>query len=387
MLFQILPGNLALPLVFVFKFILFIAFPLGTLAKEIRGLTNLSGAKVVQLKDDLKREFERHYTQRDEHFNRLITERMSDLKQTVALLNQERIESKLKLELLENKVDQVVAKLELISAEDISKTQQNKLHYVQLSEKWEKVDKEMAALGKKFNSMSTKASSPVNKAKNYELLSSKISEVDSRANLLKTKVAFIEEKLSSTQDSVQTNFSYFQTRLTALEANYKSITPLKEQAVIKYLLEQVIATENALDMQSNDIKQLSNSLTDQINKAEKEQGDRRTFGENLKKQVAKLTEEFKITNFAIGKLQTVAHEHYRTLLPTVEKVNAHEEHLVELAAIVNDIADYHMQLVNSEDTIADPILEVQDETEARKESHDTALAKPTRQGDQHDKQA
>lgn len=37
MLFQILPGNLALPLVFVFKFILFIAFPLGTLAKEIRG--------------------------------------------------------------------------------------------------------------------------------------------------------------------------------------------------------------------------------------------------------------------------------------------------------------------------------------------------------------
>jgi len=52
---------------------------------------------------DLKREFERHYTQRDEHFNRLITERMSDLKQTVALLNQERIESKLKLELLENK--------------------------------------------------------------------------------------------------------------------------------------------------------------------------------------------------------------------------------------------------------------------------------------------
>lgn len=249
------------------------------------------------------------------------------------------------------------------------------------------MDKEMAALGKKFNSMSTKASSPVNKAKNYELLSSKISEVDSRANLLKTKVAFIEEKLSSTQDSVQTNFSYLQTKLTSLEANYKSITPLKEQAVIKYLLEQVIATENTLDMQSNDIKQLSNNLTDQINKTEKDQEDHRTFGENLKKQVAKLTEEFKITNFAVGKLQTVTHEHYRTLLPTVDKVNAHEEHLVELAAIVNDIADYHMQLVSSEDTMTDPILEVQDETEARKESHDTALAKPTRQGDQHYKQA
>lgn len=53
---------------------------------------------------DLKREFERHYTQRDDHFNRLITERMSDLKQTVVLLNQERIESKIKMEIFENKV-------------------------------------------------------------------------------------------------------------------------------------------------------------------------------------------------------------------------------------------------------------------------------------------
>jgi hypothetical protein len=53
---------------------------------------------------DLKREFERHYTQRDDHFNRLITERMSDLKQTVVLLNQERIEFKIKMEIFENKV-------------------------------------------------------------------------------------------------------------------------------------------------------------------------------------------------------------------------------------------------------------------------------------------
>lgn len=37
MLSQILPDNLSLPIIFVVKFILFIAFPLGNLGKEIRG--------------------------------------------------------------------------------------------------------------------------------------------------------------------------------------------------------------------------------------------------------------------------------------------------------------------------------------------------------------
>ncbi|KAK4517040.1 tropomyosin-2 [Mucor velutinosus] len=368
------------------KFILFIAFPLGTLGKEIRGLTELSGAKVIQLKDDLKREFERHYTQRDEHFNRLITERMLDLKQTVTILNQERIESNLKLELLENKVNQLVAKYDLITAENTSKDHQHKLGYVQLSEKYEKMEQGMKALEQKFDSKSTKVSSPINKAKSFELLSSKVSEIDSRVNLLKTKVAFIEQKLPSIQDGVQANCSHVQTRLTALEANYKSISPLKEQGVIKYLLEQAVQTENTLDIYSNDIKQLSNNLTTVVNKTEKEQEDQRISGEKLKKQVAALSESFKIANFAIGKLQTVTQEHYHTLLPIAKKVDTHEGHLTELSSIVNDIADYHLELVQSEETTADQTLEVEQETKAKKERHDTTtLAKPASQDNQHGK--
>jgi len=250
------------------------------------------------------------------------------------------------------------------------------------------MEQEMKALEQQLNSMSTKVSSPINKAKSFELLSSKVSEIDSRANLLKTKVAFIEQKLPSIQDGAQANISHVQTRLTALEANYKSITPLKEQGVIKYLLEQAIQTENALDIQSNDIKQLSSNLTATITKSEKEQENQHASGEKLKKQVATLSESFKIANFAIGKLQTVTQEQYRTLLPVVKKVDTHEENLIELSAIVNDIADYHLELVQSEEAMADPTttLEAEQETEAQKESHDTtSLAKPMRHEDQDDK--
>ncbi|GAN05849.1 hypothetical protein MAM1_0103c05325 [Mucor ambiguus] len=366
------------------KFVLFIAFPLGTLGKEIRGLTDLSSAKVVQLKDDLKREFERHYTQRDEHFNRLITERMSDLKLTVMNLNQERIESKTKLELLEKKVDRIESKFELIEAENTSQGHQNKFDYIQLSKKHEKMGQEMKVLEQKLDSMSTKMSSPINKAKKIELLSSKVSEIDGIANLLTTKVAFIEQKLPSIQDDEQVNLSHVQTRLTALEANYKSITPLKEQGVIKYLLEQAVQTENALDNHSNDLKQLSSILTNALNTKEKEQEDQRLSREKLKKQVATLSESFKIASFAIGKLQTVTQEQYRTLLPTVKKVDTHEENLIELSAIVNDIADYHLELVQSEEAMADPTLEMGQATEAQKEIHDTTtLAMPVSQDNQH----
>ncbi|KAL9550435.1 hypothetical protein MBANPS3_004720 [Mucor bainieri] len=384
MLSQILPENLSLPILFVMKFILFIAFPLGILGKEIRGLTDLSGAKVIQLKDDLKREFERHYTQRDDHFNRLITERMSDLKQTVGALDQERIESKLKLELLEKKA----SKLDLITAENTSKSHQNSSDYAQMSENYEKVEQNIKALAEKLNSMSTKISSPITKAKTFELLSSKVAEIDNKTNLLKTKVAFIEQKLPSIQDDAQASFSHVQTRLTDLEASYKSITPLKEQGVIKYLLEQVIQTESALDNYSNGITQLSSKLATVINKTEKEQEDQRIFGEKLKNKVATLSESFKIANFAIGKLQTVTQEQHRTLLPVVEKVDEHEESLLELSGIVNDIADYHLELVQSEEAMADPTLEVeQEDTKVQKESHATATsAKPTRQDDQHGEQ-
>ncbi|OAD00888.1 hypothetical protein MUCCIDRAFT_112308 [Mucor lusitanicus CBS 277.49] len=357
------------------------------------GLTDLSGAKVIQLKDDLKREFERHYTQRDEHFNHLISERMSDLKQTVILLNQERIESKLKLELLENKVDQLVSKFDLAATSE-DKGHQNKLDYAQLSEKYETMKQEMKALEQRLDSMPTRVSSPINnKGKSFELLSSKVSEIDSRANLLKTKVAFIEQKLPSIQDGAQASLSDVQTRLTALEANYKSITPLKEQGVIKYLLEQVVETENTLDNHANDIKQLSSNLATAIDKTEKEQQEQRISAEKLKKQTSALSESFKIANFAIGKLQTVTQEHYRTLLPISKRVDVHEESLTELSGIVNDIADYHLELAQAEEAMSDSsAFGVEQEIdETQKESQDTttaaaAFAKPAVSQDdqQHD---
>ncbi|CAO3635981.1 unnamed protein product [Mucor fragilis] len=377
MLSQILPDNLSLPIIFVVKFILFIAFPLGNLGKEIRGLTDLSGAKVVQLKDGKLADVYPLLT--------LIAERMSDLKQTVILLNQERIESKLKLELLEAKVDQLVGKFDHVAAASTFQGRQDKLDYAQLSEKYEKVEQEMKALEQQFNSMSIKVSSPINKAKSFELLSSKVSKIDSRANLLKTKMAFIEQRLPSIQGGAQANISHVQTRLTALEASYKSITPLKEQGVIKFLLEQAVQTENTLDIHSNDIKQLSSNLAATVNKSKKEQENQHASGEKLKKQVATLSESFKIANFAIGKLQTVTQEQYRTLLPIAKKVDTHEENLIELSTIVNDIADYHLELAQSKEAMADPTLEVEQETEAQKESHDmTSLAKPMHHEDQHD---
>lgn len=78
-------------------------------------------------------------------------------------------------------------------------------------------------------------------------------------------------------------------------------------------------------------------------------------------------------------------EQYRTLLPIAKKVDTHEENLIELSTIVNDIADYHLELAQSEEAMADPTLEVEQETEAQKESHDmTSLAKPMHHEDQHD---
>ncbi|CEP07853.1 hypothetical protein [Parasitella parasitica] len=440
---EILPGPLAAPVIFILKFILFIAFPMGTLAKEIRGtypvksyklnvhkfdinqpvgLTDLSGAKVVQLKDDLKREFERHYTQRDEHFNRLINERMSDLRQTVISLSQERVETKTRLELIENKFEQLSTKFKVFGTTESAeknKSQQDMSGYYQLVEECKMMKQEMKLLQEKCTAVSPIALNSSEVSQSFELLMLKIPDIETKTNALETKIAEFDnrievmamksitaaedvskitlalttqlEELEKKAEVSTGNLGFLkelddeatavETKLDKLTNEVGKMTSIEDQPVIKLLLEQSLNTEYLIEAIKKDLKQISTKFNNQIkmNENGKKSSNVKSEADDqaLKKEVAKLTNEMKYVNHAIGKLQTVTHEQYRTLLPTVQKVNESSDHLAELAAIVDDITSYHLNLVTPNET--EPSVTSKQDECVRQETGGQITIAPTKQ--------
>lgn len=261
---------------------------------------------------------------------------------------------------------------------------------------------EITSLKENYNILNSKTSNQEELINNYELVMSKIPDIRVNTNALQTKVIEIEEKMAEIINSESTNATVeeektviLEEKINKLEQNLKRITPLEDQPVIKLLLEQVVNAETTISTHTEELKDMCDRLNKEIKRTEENAhvkeaiSNDETNDKDLKKEVQGLAHEMKYVNHAIGKLQTITNEHYRTLLSTVQKTNENIEHIAELAGIVDDITSYHLHLVSSpksttavdptDITTADAISthsdgSVQEETTTHKESEDTSAA-------------
>ncbi|KAI8639900.1 hypothetical protein BD408DRAFT_470985 [Parasitella parasitica] len=313
---------------------------------------------------------------------------MSDLRQAVITLNQERIEIKTKLESFEDKFGKLSVKFKAFSTTESCGIQQDTHGYSHLLKECEMIKQEMKLLKETYTAVLPVSSSQGKVSQNYELLASKVPDLEIESNALQIRMAEFDEKIEAmtmrsitaiedgnkvthalktqleeletktemfTRDSAKLDKTIIlETRLNELANDVGKMVPLEDQPVIKLLLEQSLSTEYLIETITEDIKQISTKFNNQIRKNENEKKSINFNGEAdnqaLKKEVAELTNEIQCVNHAIGKLQTVTHEQYRTLLPTVQKVNENSDHLAELAAIVDDITSYHLKLVTPNET-------------------------------------
>lgn len=191
------------------------------------------------------------------------------------------------------------------------------------------MEQEIKALKELYNSMQLRASS----------------QADLISNIVKT------DDLDTNVDAMTRDktVASIVTRLDKIETKVEGIMPLEKQSIIKYLVDQANNAERTLTAHSRNIQQICNKLNDQIDK--KEATDEAN-GQELKQKLEQLAHEVKNVNHTLDKLQTATHEQYRTLLPTVEKVNELDGCIEELAGIIEDLASYHMAYVDSEESAA-----------------------------------
>lgn len=209
---------------------------------------------------------------------------------------------------------------------------------------------EMTFLNENYNNLNSRTLNQEELMKSYELAMSKVADIQIKTGAFETKVSEIEDNVAEIMSSKsnittaeESKTVILEKKLNKLEQKVKSIIPFEDQTIIKPLAEQISNVELALVTHKKDMKDILAKLNDHITEAT---ASDETNGQNLKKEVQKLAHEMKYANNAVGKLQTITNEHYRTLLSTAQKTNEHAEHIVELAGIVDDITSYHLHLVS-----------------------------------------